>query len=64
MVRIYKKKEKHYTELTISKAKQEIEGGQNINKIHSVSKDEYVTIESVIKSRGKPAVANHKPLKK
>ena len=64
MVRVYKKKEKHYTELTILKAIQEIEGGQSINKIRFVPKDENVTIESVIKSRGKLAVSNHEPPKK
>ena len=63
MVRVYKKKKKHYTELTILKAIQEIEGGESINKIYSVSKDKNVTIESVIKSRGKLAVANHEPPK-
>ena len=32
MVRVYRKKEKHYTELTILKAIEEVEGGQSINK--------------------------------
>ena len=49
MVRVYKKKEKHYKELTILKAIEEIEGGQSINK----TAQKYGISRTLIKSRMK-----------
>ena len=49
MVRVYKKKEKHYKELTILKAIEEIECGQSINK----TAQKYGISRTLIKSRMK-----------
>ena len=49
MVRVYKKKEKHYTEFTILKAIQEIGGGESIN----MTTQKYGISRTLIKSRMK-----------
>ena len=48
-MRVYKKKEKYYTELTILKAIQEIGGGESINK----TTQKYGISKTLIKSRMK-----------